>query len=551
MKYIMLLGRLLFISLLTVSAPCFAQAPDEGHQGHVDEPMSGEESLGKVHFSNSCDASVQADFNRGVALLHSFWFTRSTEVFTDISKRDPSCGMAWWGLAMGHMGNPFSWPPLPELLSKGWEAAQKAKTVGAKTQRERDYIAAVEIFYKDYDKIDHQTRAKAYTKAMEALASRYPKDSEAAIFYALALIATAPPTDKTYAQQLKATSILAKYFRKQPNHPGLAHYLIHGYDAPPLSKQGLAAAKRYSKIAPAAPHALHMPSHIFTRLGYWQESIDSNRASVQAAKEANEQANQLHAMDYMVYAHLQLAQDKAARKIWEEMRAIPKPHRPANAIAFAFAAVPARLAIERRDWKEAASLALFPADYAWQRFPQTEATLVFAHALGSAKTGDLGAARKDIERLRALQQALTIAGGQAYWVEQVGIQIGMVQAFLAQAEGKDKEALTLMQQAVDQEDATEKSAVTPGPLAPARELLGDLLLELKQPKEALQAFEATRQKEPNRLRTIFGAAQAAEQAGDSAKATRYYQQLLKLAQHADTDRPEIQQAKRFLARKRS
>jgi hypothetical protein len=509
------------------------------------QQRAGAEQLGKVHFSTSCSAAVQGEFDRAVALLHSFWLDAATKAFTDVAQKDPGCGIAYWGVAIAAYGNPFTWPPSPQALADGRAAVEKAKNAGARTPRERDYIGAIETFYKDSDGVDHRTRALAYLKAMEQLSQRYPEDREAAIFYALALNATAVPTDKTYAQQLKAAAILEKIFAEQPHHPGVAHYLIHSYDYPPIAHRGLDAARRYASIAPSAPHALHMPAHIFTRRGYWQESIASNRASAASTKN---HMGQLHAMDYLAYAHLQLGQDAQAKQVLDDVRALGKINVEHFVSGYALAAIPARYALERGRWAEAAGLTLSPSDFPWGRFPQAEAVLSFARGLGAARSGDVLAARQSVERLQALRDALATAKN-AYWAEQVDIQQRAVAGWIAHAETKQDEALAILRAAANMEAGTEKHPVTPGPLVPARELLGELLLELNQPAQALREFEATLRTEPNRFRTVYGAARAAELSGDTGKARTYYNELVALGRDADAERPELQRAKAFLARR--
>jgi tetratricopeptide (TPR) repeat protein len=513
------------------------------------------EKLGKVHFPVSCTPAAQQQFDRAVALLHSFWFPEAAKAFTAVAQTDASCAMAHWGSAMTWLGNPLAAPPSPRALKEGWAAVEKAKAAGAKTPREGDYIAAIELFYKDGDKVDHRTRAVAYEKAMEQLAQRYPTDSEAAIFYALALNITLVPTDKTYGNQLKAAKVLEKVFAEQPDHPGVAHYLIHSYDFPSIAQQGVAAARRYATIAPSAPHALHMPSHIFTRLGYWEESIATNRNSANVAKDevnvthpGSGSYNALHAMDYMVYGYLQLARDREAASVLEEIKAYKTVDVEHFAAAFAFAAMPARYALERRRWAEAAALTLHPPQLSWQKFPQAEAITVFARGLGAARSGDATAAKRDIARLQQLRDALTQAKS-AYWAEQVDIQLQTVSAWLARAEGRNDEALRLMRAAADLEEATEKHPVTPGPIAPARELLGYLLLDVGQPAQALREFEKSHRVEPNRFLGLYGAARAAVLSGDGDKARGYFTQLVALAGKAETDRPELAEARAFLTKK--
>jgi hypothetical protein len=510
------------------------------------------ERLGKVNFPTSCAAAAQSHFERGVAFQHSFWFGEAIKAFQAAATADPSCGIAHWGIAVAYLGNPLAGPPSPRGLQEGAAAVTRAKAAGAKSQRELDYIAAIEAFYKDADKVEHRTRALAYEKAMEANAQRYPSDREAAIFYALALNVTLNPTDKTYANQLKAAGILEKAFAEQPEHPGVAHYLIHSYDFPPIAPKGLTAARRYADIAPSAPHALHMPSHIFTRLGYWQESIDTNRRSAEAAKAELRMANlvagsynALHAMDYITYATLQLGRDTEAKALVDEIRGLNKIDAELFPAAYALVAVPARYAIERRQWAEAAELALHPPSVSWNKFPQAEAIVAYARGIGAARGGNAAGARREIARIEALRDALA-ASKNAYWAEQAEVQRLGVAAWVARAEGRNDEALALMRQAADREDATEKHPVTPGVVQPAREMLGDLLLEVGQPAKALTEFEASQQREPNRLHGLAGAAAAAEAAGDRAKAKTYYERLIELTKGADTQRPEMVRARAFV-----
>jgi len=505
------------------------------------------EKLGKVHFPVSCSAAAQEQFDRAVALLHSFWLDEAAKAFAAIAQADPGCAMAHWGTAMTLFGNPFTWPLSGKALPDGWAAVEKAKAAQAKTQRERDYIGAVEAFYKDWDKVDHRTRALAYVKAMEELAQRYPEDTEASVFYALALDVTALPTDKTYANQLKAARILEKVFAEQPDHPGVAHYLIHSYDFPPIAAQGLTAARRYASIAPSAPHALHMPSHIFTRQGLWEESIETNRRSAATSKN---HFDSLHAMDYLEYAYLQGARDRDAKRVLDEIAAIKKVDREHFVTAYALAAIPARYALERGRWADAARLLPYPneKEFPWGSFPQGMAISVYARALGAARSGNAPAVREEIERLRRLREAM-IQAKIVYWAQQADIQIKVASAWAAFAAGNKQEALKLMREGADMEDASEKHPVTPGHVLPARELLGEMLLDLKQPALALKEFEATHKVEPNRFRGLYGAARAATQSGDIAKAKTYYEKLVVLSQNADTERPEIKEAKAFLSKK--
>jgi hypothetical protein len=500
---------------------------------------AAEQQLGAVHFDTSCNETAQERFDRAMRYQHSFWYRQSQEIFEEALKADPKCAIAHWGIALSLLYNPHA-PPPAENLPLGLAALQKGKALGTGTQRERDYIDALLVFYTDYDKIDHRSRVQAYLKAVEALAQRYPKDDEAQIAYAITLNVAASPADKTYANQLKGAAILEPILRRQPQHPGVTHYLIHLHDYPPIAEKGLEAAKRYAEIAPAAPHAQHMPSHIFTRVGYWKESIASNIASARAAEAGEEWDDQMHGQDYLVYAYLQLADDKDARAIVEEMAAVKGYKRFAG--FYALAASSARYAIERGDWKAAAELQVKPTQFAY-----VDAVTHFARALGAARSGTPDAAKADIAKLAELSAKLRDAK-DAYWSGVVDIQRQVAAAWVLNAEGKHADALKAMSAAADAEDKTDKHPVTPGPLAPARELYGAMLLERGMTKEALAAFEATMAKEPNRFNGLAGAAQAAELLGDKAKAKAYYARLVALAGGSRADRRELAAAREFLAK---
>ena len=503
--------------------------------------------LGTVHFANSCNRVVAQEFDRGVALLHSFWFSAAIDAFNGVLKRDPACAMAQWGIAMSWWGNPFGGFRSPQALKSGLAAVETARSLAPKTDRERAYIGAVEALFKDASTVAQRTRTLEYEKRMEQVAAKYPDDPEARIFYALALDQTALPTDKTYANQLKAAGILEKEFARQPNHPGLAHYIIHSYDVSALAPKALDAARRYSTIAPAAPHALHMPSHTFTRVGSWQDSIDANLKSAEAARRDKAPAEELHALDYQVYAYLQTAQDAAAKKSQDQIAAIgariqidaPGAAAPPPAGFYALAAIPARYALERNAWKEAAALQPRSTPFAY-----ADAVTHFARALGAARSGNPAAASKDVEKLTTLRDALQKAN-DAYWSGQVDIQRRIASAWIALAEKREKEALGALREAADLEDATDKAAISPGPLKPARELLGEMLMELKRPAEALKQFEATMKKEPNRFAGLLGGARAALAAGDRQKARGYYARLVEICKRADKPgRPELQEAQK-------
>jgi len=509
------------------------------------------EKLGQVNFPVSCSAETRQPFNRAIALLHSFWYEEAEKAFAEVTEIDPNCAMGDWGIAMSYY-HPVWQPPTPTELRKGLAAVERAKSIGAKTEREKDYIAAIEAFYKDSDKLDHRKRSLAFEKGMEQVYRRYPEDREAAIFYALSLLGTAPPTDKSYTNQKKAAEILNEVSLKEPEHPGVVHYIIHSFDYPELAYLALPAARSYAKIAPSSPHALHMPSHIFTRLGLWQESIQSNLASAAAARNWVAKAHpgaasfdELHAMDYLAYAYLQGAQDRNAKEVVDEISGITQVDQENFAAAYAFAAIPARYAMERSRWDEAAALKVHPIAFPWDRFPYAEAIIYFSRAMGGARTGNLSAARKDIEKLASLERVLVEARND-YWARQVEIQRQVASAWLALAEGRREKAIELMRVTADLEDSTDKHPVTPGAIAPARELLGEMLLELNQPAQALKEFEASQRVDLNRFRSLYGAARAAELAGDLEKARTYYSKLNFLCQYADTERPELKHAKAFL-----
>lgn len=522
---------------------------DEPHTPGAPKSASGD--VGAVRFPVSTTPAAQEQFDRAIAMLHSFWYEEVDKAFSGIGEADPRCGMAYWGVAMS-LYHPLWRPPDEATLRRGWAAVQKAKAAGGQTQRERDYIAAIEVFYKDWDKTDHKARSLAYSRAMEQLHRSYPEDREAAIFYALSLLGTAPPTDKTYANQKKAAEILNRISLEQPDHPGVIHYIIHAYDAPPLAHLGLPAARRYAKIAPAVPHALHMPSHIFTRLGLWSEAIQSNLDCVAASKDYARRIQldavwdeQLHAMDYLAYAYLQSAQDKKAKEILDELNRIQKVSSEDLKTAYPMAAIPARYTLERRQWTDAAALSAGWRDFPWDRFPGAEVIVHLARGLGAARTGDIAGARHELKQLEGIPARLAQAN-EPDWATPTEVARREVAAWVARAEGKNDEAVKLLGAAADLEDSTEKQPITPGPVLPARELLADLLLDLGRPGEALKEFEASLRNAPNRFNSLFGAGGAAELSGDREKAGKFYSQLLNVCDRADGDRPELTAAKQFL-----
>lgn len=496
-----------------------------------------QEKLGKVTFPTSCDAKVQAQFERGVAMLHSYWFIQARKTFEAVLQQDPNCALAYWGIAMDLLGNTLVGPPPTKSAEAAWEALEKARAIGAKTQRERDWIEALAAYYRNHDKVAVDARLLAYTKAMEQLTQRYPHDFEAQIYYALTLQASASKADKTYANQLKSAAILEKLLNLNPQHPGVAHYLIHAYDYPPLAEKGLAAARRYTGLAPAASHARHMPSHIYSMVGLWEDSIASNRFAMEI------QPDYYHASDFMVYAHLQLAQDAKARAMIDKAtKTADTGTRLVTIVNFtALAAMPARYALERADWKGAAALPVTSTES-----PAADSLTRFARGLGMARSGDLARAKREIEAIQELRGALE-KSAQPYWAARSEEQMAAVSAWVAFKEGARDQAVKLMRAAADREDASVKHVAMENRLYPMRELLADLLLEMGQAASALGEYEASLKETPNRYRGFWGAARAADAAGDRQKAADYYAKLVALSNNADTERPEMKEAKAFLA----
>jgi len=496
--------RFLAALFLFVPLSLFADDPHAQHQHHHDAPDLG--NIGKARLQTSCNEAAQQEFNRGVTLIHSFWYSPAEQAFRRAVEADAECGMAWWGVAMSNL-HPLWAPPVPNELKTGREAAEKARSAGAKTDRERAYIAAIATFYTDSDKLDHMTRMNAYEQAMAALERDHPKDREAAIFHALSLIGVASPKDKTYAKQREAAAILNRVLPEEPEHPGVAHYLIHSFDYPDLAELALPAARVYAKLAPGSPHALHMPSHIFTRLGLWDESIASNLASAEKARSYVAKAlpgttafDELHAVDYLVYAYLQQGRIDEARALVEKTAKVSKIDNPNQfAAAYAISAVPARFAIERRQWKEAAALPV-PAVIDWTKVPYAEANIHFARGIGGVRSGDLDVARNAVARLATIRQSL-IDQKNSYWADQVEIQRLSVAAWIARAEKNDEEALRLMRAAADLEASTEKHPVTPGAIVPARELLAELLLDLGKRDDAIAEAQRVLKDAPKRRNT--------------------------------------------------
>jgi len=510
--------------------------------------------LGTVDFPTSCNATVQELISRGAALLHSFGYEEARCTFNDAAKSDPTCAMAYWGVARTWY-HPIWAPPSPDELKQAAAALDRA--INAKTDRERDYIQALAVFYKDWPTVDHATRAKNYERALAAVCDRNPSDDEAALFHALQLVAIGylDPTDKTYTWQKKGSEILNQMLVRHPNHPGVAHYIIHSVDYPSLAELGLKAARAYATIAPDAPHALHMPSHIFTRLGLWDDSIASNTASTKSAIAQAQRLHggggsfdELHAMDYLVYAYLQQAKDTSARRVLAEMEEITRLDEDQFAAAYAFAASPARWALERHDWRAAAALEIKPAWFPWNRFRNAEALVHYARAIGAARAGDVVAARRSNDEIAARRRAMP-ATRDYDWSGSIGAQWEAATALIALAEGKKDEGLRLLRMAADHEDAVDKHPVTPGAMLPVREMLADLLLENGMAPEALKEYEAVLKAAPRRLNATAGAAKAADKAGDKTKARAYAMQLQEIAKNAETSRPELEWARVYLGSK--
>src|SRR5258706_301103 len=480
------------------------------------------EKLGKVSFPTSCLPAVQATFQRGVALLHSFWFRESEKAFREVLVRDPECAIAGWGIASSLIGNTFAVGPNPAQAQQAKEAIERSRATARQTERERDFIDAIAQYYDLYPARPHMQRMKALSDAFEVVARRFPADDEAQIFSAVYLTATQSLTDKSFAAALKAAAILEAQFKKHPDHPGVAHYLIHSYDFPEIAEKGMNAARRYAEIAPSAPHALHMPSHIFTRVGAWKDSAAINERSAASATETKEPHDQLHAMDYAVYAYLQLGQDDNARRVLRQAREVKDFPQSVRAGPYALAAMPARIALERGDWAEAAKLELQESN-----FPYTKSQTHYARAIGFARGGNAGAAEPEVRELARIVEGLK--GKDDYWMTEVEVQRLTGAAWVEFARGEREAALTLMRRAADMEDGNEKSSLTPARMLPARELLADMLLAAGRPADALAEYEKSQLREPNRYPGLYGAGQAAAQANNRDKARLYFSRLVEMA----------------------
>ena len=527
-----------------------AWAAQDEHAGH-----SAGQNSGSVHIPISCSQDAQRQFDRAVAILHSFFYPETVKAFSAIAQAEPSCAMAYWGVAISQRPNPLVPPFSHGALQAGWDAIEKARSARAPTQYERDWIETLSLFFEHYDTLDQKTRTAKYEAAMAKLHDRYPQDTEVAVFYALALNEAVDLADKSYSRQLKAAAILEQLAPALPDHPGIAHLLIHSYDYAPIAARGLPAARRYAALEPSAPHALHMPSHIFSTLGMWQDAIQADLASDGAAKAyaaavkpgsvVNPAADpaRYHSLDFLTNAYLQLAQDKRAREIVDERNTVAELSRDYRYSGHtAFAAIPVRYAIERSAWAEAAVLQVPRTPY-----PQAEAITWFGRALGAARSGDLADARRDIDEIARLRAELASAQ-DAYWMEQLDVQAGAARAWIALGEGRVDEAIASMRAAADREDRTEKNVAMENRLSPMRELLGELLLEAGRPAEAQREFEASLTSVPNRFRSLAGAGRSAALAGHKAQARLHYEQLLVLARDSDSERAPLKAAREFLAK---
>lgn len=519
-------------------------------QGDIALCGSLDGKFGTVEFNVSCLEKVRDNFNLATALLHSFEYDEAEKAFAKVIAEDPQCVMAYWGVAMSNFHT--LWAMNGRLdLEKGYKTIALARSLDKKSVRESDYLEAIGVFYDDWEKLDHKTRSLKFERAMENIYKKYPADKEAAIFYALALRATADPTDKSFSNQKKAGKILNSMYPNEPNHPGIAHYIIHNYDYPELAQQALPAARAYAAIAPASAHAQHMPSHIFTRLGLWIESIKANLTSISAAQcyAANvgmkgHWDEELHGMDYLTYAYLQKGEDNKAKEQLDLLKSFGDAAETGKG-AYVFASVPARYVLERKQWDEAAQLEVFPTDFPWEKFPWENAITHFAKLLGYAHANKISEANKELEQLKSLHKKLTDAK-ETYKANQVQIQINASDGWIQFAQGRKKEALQLMVLAADLEDATAKDPITPGEVVPARELFGDLLMEMGETAKALEAYQADLKKLPNRFNGLYGAGSAEKKLKNKKGATAYFRQLLAIANKDDCKRPELIAAAAFV-----
>ena len=520
-------------------------------KGEVISCSPGKAEYGTLEFLTSCKEETKENFNTGVKLLHSFEYDEAEKMFAKIIGKDPECAMAYWGVAMSNF-HPLWSPPTTDELIKGNKAIELATTISNKTEREEAYINAIATYYNNWEKTDHRTRCLKFEAAMKDLHTAHPKDIEASIFYALALTAAADPSDKSYAKQRVAGKLLDALYDKYPDHPGIVHYIIHTFDTPELATLALNAANKYAAVAPSSAHALHMPSHIFTRLGLWDESIQSNYNSVTSAKCYAEAAGikghwdeELHGLDYLMYGYLQKGDNINAKKQVDYLKTITEVA-PANSkVAYAFAAIPARYVIENKLWKEAANLTFHKANFNWENHPWEKAITHFARILGSINTGDLTAARLELKELQKAQNKL-LAMNETFKANKVLVQVNAAEAWILFKEGKNDEAIQKMNAAADQEDKTGKHPVTPGDIIPARELLGDMLMKMNKPADAFTVYEASLKNTPNRFNSVYGAFISAKHSGNDFQAKAYSNQLLNISKTGNSGRPELITVKKFL-----
>jgi predicted Zn-dependent protease len=542
-------ARTLLLSCTIIASAATATAQNE-HAGH-----GGGDAFGRVHFATSCSPAVQPDFDRAVAMLHSFFYPETEKAFRAVAERDPSCAMAFWGIAISQRPNPLTAPFSEALLKQGLEAIQKARTTGSPNALEREWIEALVPFFQDYQTAGQRVRSERYEAAMARLHERHPQDTEVTAFYALALLEAVDLSDKTYAKQLKAASLLEPLQKANPDHPGVPHYLIHAYDYAPIATKGLPAARRYATLAPSAPHALHMPSHTFSTLGMWPDAIRTNIAADAATRDYAIRTNpaaaampasifgRYHALDFLTNAYLQQAEDTAARAILDERNSIEGvPATSSITVHTGFAAIPVRYAFERGAWQEAAALKPMKTI-----FKQAEAIIWFGRAVGAARSGQPQRGREDLTQLSRLRQELT-AADEPYWADQVGIQEAAADAWIALAERDTARAIARMREAADREDRSEKHVAMENRLSPMRELLGELLLEAGKPADARREFEASLRLTPNRLRSLAGAADAAARTGNRRLATSYYRKVIALAGSGGGERAGLTAARTFLGR---
>jgi hypothetical protein len=513
-------------------------------------PQEGQ--YGETYFSVSVPEKPRSNFNMAIALLHSFEYDESEKMFAKVIEQAPDCAMAYWGVAMSNF-HPLWAPPSTAELEKGAKAIAIARSINNKTKRESDYIEAIAKFYENADQLTHRNRVLNFEKAMEQIYLTYTDDKEAPVFYALALNAAADPTDKTYSRQKKAFGILNVIFQKEPLHPGIAHYIIHNYDYPGLAELALPAARKYASIAPASAHAQHMPSHIFTRLGLWDECIQSNLVAASSGRCYAEQLKlkgswdeELHALDYLVYAYLQKGEDSLAKERVDHLRSIKEVFPVNFKVLYAFAASPSRYFLEKRMWKEAADMELYPADFPWEKFPWQQAIVHFAKLLGAVHVSEMENAKKELRNLKSLYVFLSQEKNMSRESAQVQVQINTGEAWINFKEGNNVKALKLMATAADMEDGTEKHPVTPGEIIPARELLGDMLLEMNKPMLALVAYKSVLETHPNRFNGLYSAGLAAQKCGNKEEAKLYFQKLLNSIGTSNSKRSELQMVRSFL-----